>query len=168
MNHVTVILPRLAGDLAIDPRAVVDWFVGGGWTMAALTAVALALAYLVVERLLDIRAEARALRRTGIAVSAGPGVRGLRRMGLIRACVVVAPLLGLLGTVTGIVETFDSILAGGYIAEMGEGIRKALLTTQYGLVIAAPGLVAERLLVQWQQRLGRLRRTAGLAMEDGG
>jgi biopolymer transport protein ExbB len=149
----------------IDTRAVVEWFTVGGWTMAALTAVALALAYLVVERLLDIRGEARALRRTGVPASAGPGVRGLRRMGLIRACVVVAPLLGLLGTVTGIIDTFDSILAGGYIAEMGEGIRKALLTTQYGLVIAAPGLVAERLLVRRQERLRRLRRTAGPAVE---
>ncbi|MFO8014400.1 MAG: MotA/TolQ/ExbB proton channel family protein [Phycisphaerae bacterium] len=159
----------------IDTRAIVEWFTAGGWTMAALTAVALALAYLVIERLLDIRGEARALRGRGRAPLPAPavadeaaaeaGVRGLRRIGLIRACVVVAPLLGLLGTVTGIIDTFDSILAGGYIAEMGEGIRKALLTTQYGLAIAAPGLVAERLLVRRQERLRRLRRAAGLAAE---
>jgi len=159
-------------------RVIADWFAAGGWTMAALSAVALALAYLVVERLLDIRAEARAVRRAGglsLAGSAvapeaigGAGVRGLRRMGLIRACVVVAPLLGLLGTVTGIIETFDGILAGGYIAEMGEGIRKALLTTQYGLAIAAPGLVAERLLVRRQERLRRLRRVAGMSAEGDG
>ncbi len=159
----------------IDLRVIVDWFAAGGWTMAALTAVALALAYLVVERLLDIRAQARAVHQAGRPAlpspavdeeaAVGAGVRGLRRMGLIRACVVVAPLLGLLGTVTGIIETFDSILAGGYIAEMGEGIRKALLTTQYGLVIAAPGLVAERLLVRRRERLRRLRRAAGLAAE---
>jgi|GEM_PF-1390740 len=159
-------------------RVIVDWFAAGGWTMAALSAVALALAYLVLERLLDIRAQVRAVRRAGGPTLAAPvvadealggaGVRGLRRMGLIRACVVVAPLLGLLGTVTGIIETFDSILAGGYVAEMGEGIRKALLTTQYGLAIAAPGLLAERMLLRRQERLLRLRRKAGLASAEVG
>jgi len=153
-----------------DLRIIVDWFASGGWTMAALSAVAFALAYLVVERLLDIRAQTRAVERAARPTLAPPvaaaGVRGLRRIGLIRACVVVAPLLGLLGTVTGIIETFDSILAGGYVAEMGEGIRKALLTTQYGLAIAAPGLVAERMLLRRQERLRRLRRTAGLAAAE--
>jgi len=151
-------------------RTLTEWFAAGGWTMVALTAVAVALAYLVAERLLAIRGEVRALGRTGRpalaeAAAGEAGVRGLRRMGLIRACVVVAPLLGLLGTVTGIIDTFDSILAGGYVAEMGEGIRKALLTTQYGLAIAAPGLVAERLLVRRQERLRNLRRAATLAAE---
>jgi len=171
MNPVTAILQRLAGGPAMDPRAVVEWFAGGGWTMAALAAVALVLAYLVLERFLDIRSQVRAIERAG-GLGSRPGVgarvRGLRRIGLIRACVVVAPLLGLLGTVTGIIETFDSILAGGYVAEMGEGIRKALLTTQYGLAIAAPGLLAERLLLRRQQRLRRLLRTAGHAGEDEG
>jgi len=155
-------------------RTLTEWFAAGGWTMIALTAVAVVLAYLVAERLLAIRGETRLLGRTGRpalpvpalaedAVAGEAGVRGLRRMGLIRACVVVAPLLGLLGTVTGIIDTFDSILAGGYVAEMGEGIRKALLTTQYGLAIAAPGLVAERLLVRRLERLRNLRRAANLA-----
>ena len=158
MNHVTVILPRLAGDLAIDPRAVVDWFVGGGWTMAALTAVALALAYLVVERLLDIRAQARALRRTGIAVSAGPGVRGLRRMGLIRACVVVAPLLGLLGTVFGMIEAFTNISVGDALGKaelLASGIYQALVTTAAGLTVAIPSLVLYMVFT------GRIERLVG-------
>ncbi len=153
-------------------RVALDWFAGGGWTMAALAAVGLALAYLVVERFLDIRSEIRAMEKAGgLAVGRSPvavEVRGLRRIGLIRACVVVAPLLGLLGTVTGIIETFESILAGGYVVEMGEGIRKALLTTQYGLAIAAPGLVAERLLLVRQRRLRRLLRTARPQLEEGG
>jgi len=152
-------------------RVIVGWFAGGGWIMAALAVVALALAYLVLERFLDIRSEVRAIERAGGLAGrpvVGVEVRGLRRIGLIRACVVVAPLLGLLGTVTGIIQTFDSILAGGYVAEMGEGIRKALLTTQYGLAIAAPGLLAERLLLRRQERLRRLLRTVGHAGEEGG
>jgi biopolymer transport protein ExbB/TolQ len=151
-------------------QAIIDWFAAGGWTMAALAAVALAMAYLVVERFLDIRGQTRALARAGGAaaalVPAGVEVRGLRRIGIIRACVVVAPLLGLLGTVTGIIETFDTILRGGYVAEMGEGIRKALLTTQYGLAIAAPGLVAERILLRRQERLRRMLRAARPGIEE--
>jgi len=153
-------------------QVFIEWFASGGWTMAALAAVALALCYLVVERFLDIRSEIRAMEKAGGVLVGrslvGVEVRGLRRIGLIRACIVVAPLLGLLGTVTGIIETFESILAGGYVAEMGEGIRKALLTTQYGLAIAAPGLLAERLLLVRQERLRRLLRAARPHLEDGG
>jgi len=154
-----------------DFRAMTEWFTAGGWVMAALSAVAFVLAYLVVERFLDIRAELRAIERSLVPAgrpTVGVEVRGLRRIGLVRACVVAAPLLGLLGTVTGIIQTFDSILAGGYIAEMGEGIRKALLTTQYGLAIAAPGLLAERMLNRQQQRLRRLRRMVRGSLEEMG
>jgi len=154
-----------------DFRAMTEWFTAGGWVMAALSAVAFVLAYLVVERFLDIRAELRAIERSGVPAgrpTVGVEVRGLRRIGLVRACVMAAPLLGLLGTVTGIIQTFDSILAGGYIAEMGEGIRKALLTTQYGLAIAAPGLLAERMLNRQQQRLRRLRRMVRGSLEEMG
>jgi len=152
-----------------DLGAMAEWFTAGGWVMAALGAVAFVLAYLVVERFLDIRSEIRAIERSGVPAgrpTVGVEVRGLRRIGLVRACVMAAPLLGLLGTVTGIIQTFDSILAGGYIAEMGEGIRKALLTTQYGLAIAAPGLLAERMLNRQQQRLRRLLRTARRGLEE--
>jgi len=143
------------------------WFAGGGHTMVALGLVATTLGFLILERFLATGAQMRALRRSGGPScelrrrAAVPG--GLRRMGLIRACIVVAPLLGLLGTVSGMIQTFDSILHGGYITEMGGGICKALLTTQYGLAIAAPGLVAERVLVRRLEKLDLLRRTDRLA-----
>ena len=63
---------------------------------------------------------------------------------LIRTIVYVAPLMGLLGTVTGMIETFDSLQdmtlhsASGGIAG---GISQALITTQLGLTIAIPGLL---------------------------
>ena len=144
-----------------DPRA---WLADGGWTMLALTALALVLGLLMLERWLAVSAGLRDVRRRGDAaaeqLSADPA--GLRRMGLIRAGIVIAPLLGLLGTVTGMIETFESILRGGYVNEMSEGIRKALLTTQYGLAIAAPGLLAERVLLGRVERLERLVRAAAL------
>jgi len=68
---------------------------------------------------------------------------------LIFALVTAAPLLGLLGTVTGMIETFEAIgemnlfSADGGIAG---GISKALLTTQLGLIIAVPGVIFEKML----------------------
>ena len=60
----------------------------------------------------------------------------------------VAPLLGLLGTVSGMIETFRVIgLYGlGNSQAMASGIREALLTTQAGLLVAIPGLLAGQIM----------------------
>src|ERR1044072_7276118 len=56
----------------------------------------------------------------------------------------ISPLLGLLGTVTGIIKSFNAIQAGG----MGDpralsgGIAEALICTAAGLIVAIPALVA--------------------------
>ncbi len=143
---------------------LLTWFSDGGTVMYALSALALAMSFLIFERFWDLGARTKMLQGAGDAgrlQSPETGeLTGLRRMGLIRACIVIAPLLGLLGTVTGMIETFRSILHGGYITEMSMGIRKALLTTQYGLAIAAPGLLAERILLRRHRRLGQLARNA--------
>lgn len=54
----------------------------------------------------------------------------------------VAPLLGLLGTVSGMITTFDVISAfgTGNARALAAGISEALITTQTGLIIAIPGL----------------------------
>jgi biopolymer transport protein ExbB len=60
----------------------------------------------------------------------------------------VTPLIGLLGTVTGIIKAFNAISAGG----MGDpkmlsgGISEALITTAAGLLVAIPSLIAYRYL----------------------
>ena len=148
------------------------WFTGGGYTMIALGAVSAVLSFLIVERMLAAGARMRAIRRGRPAGETGAPEAmewtGLRRMGLIRACVVVAPLLGLLGTIVGIVETFQSILAGGYVTEMSRGIYKALRTTQYGLAIAACGLLGEQMLLRRLEKLASLRRAARLQPREDG
>lgn len=69
--------------------------------------------------------------------------------GAIRAIVATAPLAGLLGTVSGMIETFDSLgtmslfTRGGGI---GAGISEAMISTQLGLVVAVPGLLLGTLL----------------------
>ena len=54
----------------------------------------------------------------------------------------VAPLIGLLGTVTGMMATFDvlSQFGTGNVKAMAGGISEALITTETGLVVAIPGL----------------------------
>jgi biopolymer transport protein ExbB len=60
----------------------------------------------------------------------------------------VAPLLGLLGTVTGIIKAFNAIYAGGLgdPRALSGGISEALLTTAFGLMVAIPSYVAYRYL----------------------
>lgn len=68
---------------------------------------------------------------------------------LVKTVVVVAPLIGLLGTVIGMIETFDSLASMSLFSQSGGiagGISQALFTTQLGLVVAVPGLVIGRLL----------------------
>jgi biopolymer transport protein ExbB/TolQ len=146
------------------------WFASGGHVMVALAALAALLCFLIFERLLAMGAQIRAVAAgsapAGEATPEAMRLLGLRRMGLIRACILVAPLLGLLGTVTGIINTFESILQGGYVTEMSRGIREALVTTQYGLAIAASGLLAEQVLLRRIEKLTGLLHAAGKRREE--
>jgi biopolymer transport protein ExbB len=60
----------------------------------------------------------------------------------------ISPLLGLLGTVTGMIRTFKAITTAGIgnPAAMAGGIAEALITTAAGLLVAIPALVAYRFL----------------------
>ncbi|UCD48919.1 MAG: MotA/TolQ/ExbB proton channel family protein [Phycisphaerales bacterium] len=66
----------------------------------------------------------------------------------IRMLSSVAPMLGLLGTVTGIIATFDviTVVGTGQPRLMAGGIAEALITTATGLAIAIPGLLAHSVL----------------------
>ncbi len=63
------------------------------------------------------------------------------RLMFLNILVTVAPLLGLLGTVIGMLSTFKALSSGSgkTIDLVAEGISEALITTQTGLVIAIPG-----------------------------
>ncbi|AQT68796.1 Biopolymer transport protein ExbB [Anaerohalosphaera lusitana] len=75
---------------------------------------------------------------------------------VMKICVSVAPLLGLLGTVTGMLATFEALASGsGGDKTMGmiaEGISEALVTTETGLVIALPGLLFQHILKRYYER----------------
>ena len=100
-----------------------------------------------IGKLLDFVTVGHSLKETAILFEqlrlneAAPFERDLRVM---KTCVGAAPLVGLLGTVTGMLATFGALSSGsGGDKTMGlvaEGISEALVTTETGLVIALPGL----------------------------
>lgn len=76
---------------------------------------------------------------------------------LVTGIVAAAPLAGLLGTVTGMIETFDSLGDMALFAQSGGvagGISVALISTQMGLAVAIPGMFVGRILDRRQERLG--------------
>ena len=86
-----------------------------------------------------------------------------RRTVFVGTLVAAAPLMGLLGTVLGMLQTFFGISTSGGAETAGvvaAGISEALVTTQTGLTIALPGLfvvmMIQRQRVNLEARLARL------------
>jgi biopolymer transport protein ExbB len=80
----------------------------------------------------------------------------LNRFGaLIIVIAAVSPLLGLLGTVTGMIATFDIIteFGTGDPKLLSSGISIALVTTEVGLAVAIPALVFGNLLSGWAESI---------------
>jgi biopolymer transport protein ExbB len=78
-----------------------------------------------------------------------------RRIGFIATLAAVAPLLGLLGTVSGMITTFDviALFGTGNARAMAGGISESLITTQSGLSVAIPGMFMGVLLTRRSRRL---------------
>ena len=74
---------------------------------------------------------------------------------VILVVAAVAPLLGLLGTVTGMIATFDIIteFGTGDPKLLSGGISIALVTTELGLIVAIPVLMLGNLLGGWAERI---------------
>ncbi len=67
-----------------------------------------------------------------------------RRMGALEVIAMISPLLGILGTVTGIIKSFNVMAALEGVAQaavLSSGIAEALITTAAGLIIAIPTVV---------------------------
>lgn len=71
-------------------------------------------------------------------------------LSVLSVSATVAPLFGLLGTVTGIIKTFADLSAQGLgnARLLGAGIGEALITTEYGLIVAIPAFVAHAFLTR--------------------
>jgi len=104
-----------------------DTWVAGGWAMIPIAITAAVM----------FGVGATGLRKAELA----PFARDLKVM---KVCVATGPLLGLLGTVTGMLATFGALASGSggdqTMAAIAKGISEALITTETGLVVALPGL----------------------------
>ena len=78
-----------------------------------------------------------------------------RNIGILLTIANLSPLLGLLGTVSGMIKTFNAISVHGIggSAPLAGGIAEALITTAAGLIVAIPTLVAYRFLTDKAQVL---------------
>jgi biopolymer transport protein ExbB len=78
-----------------------------------------------------------------------------KNINIIYVLASIAPLLGLLGTVGGMITTFDAIAmyGTGNARAMAQGISAALITTQSGLFVSIPGLFMASFL---HRRIGRI------------
>lgn len=78
-----------------------------------------------------------------------------RYLGLLGIIASIAPLLGLLGTVFGMIEAFNVIALQGHgtPATLGGGISEALITTAAGLTVAIPILLAHKYLSSRADRM---------------
>ena len=172
----------------------VEWvFVQGGWVSYALAAVSVLLWSAVLIRTLTLwptkslslecqprgRGVLACFMSEALRVKASPSRlkqrarRAKQQLSAMRefiaTLVLIAPLLGLLGTVTGMVEMFGSLQsvegAGGEQTVAG-GISTAMVTTQLGLVIAAPGMIVAYWLTRQQLRRERDIQDVVLALEE--
>lgn len=136
--------PRLLVDLAnkqiINQRSVTS--------RAAAQAVAIAATTASKERLKSLLNEKFDIFKREIN----------QHKALVRSLVAVAPLLGLLGTVDGMIETFDALGDMALFSQSGGiagGISRALFTTQIGLAISIPGLMIGRVIERRQFNINR-------------
>jgi biopolymer transport protein ExbB/biopolymer transport protein TolQ len=96
---------------------------------------------------LQVESVARALER-----QAQREVQSLKRgLGLLATVGSTAPFVGLLGTVMGIVNAFQSmaITGSGGLGTVSAGIAEALITTAFGLLVAIPAVMAYNYLTGW-------------------
>lgn len=149
-------------DAFLSPFASIDAFVeAGGWVVWWILAVALTMWTLIAERAwwfarvypalraeADARWRGRAERhswtarriRTAmigeISVAMGAGLH------LLRALIPICPLLGLLGTVGGMLEVFDVMAIKGQSEPraMADGVSQAMIATLSGLAVALSGM----------------------------
>lgn len=90
-----------------------------------------------------------------------------RRLAFLNVMVIAAPLFGLLGTVLGMLLTFQAIGVGGSSTSevIARGISEALVCTQSGMMVAIPGLIMATVAKRWRNEyVGFLARLESVSL----
>jgi biopolymer transport protein ExbB len=83
--------------------------------------------------------------REGMISRAAETIKG--SLPFIQTCVSIAPLFGLMGTVTGMVSVFDAMATqGGNARSMAAGVQMATIPTMAGMVVSLSGIFATTIL----------------------
>lgn len=88
---------------------------------------------------------------------------------VIAITAATAPLLGLLGTVSGMINTFNliTLFGSGDPKPLAGGISEALITTLFGLVVAIPALILHAFLSRRAQGITQTTERLGLSFVNG-
>lgn len=80
-----------------------------------------------------------------------------RHIGIIATIATIAPMFGLLGTVTGMMKSFSALSRVGSVAQdlLAYGIAEALITTALGLLVAIPSWIFYNYLVSRVERYNK-------------
>ncbi|PLS69723.1 MAG: MotA/TolQ/ExbB proton channel family protein [Cyanobacteria bacterium M5B4] len=94
----------------------------------------------------------------------------LRGEKLLETVIAIAPLLGLLGTVTGLISSFSNITIGDVASNiqsgnLTRGIAEALISTAAGLILAIFSLGFQRLFLAWHWEQVNIFRRSGNTLE---
>lgn len=93
----------------------------------------------------------REIMKESIQEAAGKVIHEMERyLSTLGTIAAITPLLGLLGTVVGMIDVFSAIMTqgAGNTAVLAGGISKALVTTAAGLTVAIPALFFHRFLLR--------------------
>jgi len=164
-----------------------QFFYAGGWVLYAILAVGVLLATLLLERAvfrcvsyprmkqqllevltsaLDWRQQQSMVCDVDLALKEG--------FALAKTLIALCPLIGLLGTVIGMVHVFDALSISGTSDSrmMASGIARASFPTMSGMAVAVLGVLAYSRLQQWadteRRALRQLRNRARFARSSTG
>ena len=148
----------------VDIRATLTGFItAGGPVLWVLSGLSLLLWSLVLERiwfvLVRYPRQLKQILAHSVSVNTRQYLISKTQLNLalqdslpiIRTLVVMCPLLGVLGTVTGMIQLFDTIYwhGTGNPRLMAAGVARATLPTLAGIVLAVSGLLVWGRLARW-------------------
>ncbi len=123
----------------------------------------------VLARMVDAGGDADAAEEILYAELMGVQERAGSWLPVISTTAAAAPLLGLLGTVSGMIRTFHliTLFGSGDPKPLAGGISEALVTTLFGLVVAIPALLLHAFLARRAQGVVQTTERLGLAYVNG-